>query len=819
VPKSFHATRNDYLLQSKVNLTFDETSQMSKRQFEKWVKSLKEVVVYAWDELGLPPKIGMTDEQIVADFRRLASFDPKSIQKYDQQTLDELVLMAPPNIGAGCLSFFPNIQKTKDISGNDLTGHSIYDLFTGDTHIEHLTNRLHRLFQTDKPYAFSRCVSSTQEFGGVQAKTGKGWIEAFAKNGAKGWDFWIDPTTRIRKDSKSKDLSLSKREIIDLQSKGLLKKKHLKHVDFAEFDGATRLRIRVYKQKQTVLEQGIRFFNTGLVQGGTNFPPTVAKFIYQHFTEDLKGQDRIVVYDPSAGFGGRLLGALSLNQDRHIRYVGTDPNPDNFLPEIDRTRYDYLGTYFNSHIKGKHQTEYDLFTLGSEVIHKDKRFQQYKGLIDFVFTSPPYFKAEGYSEDENQSYKKFPIYSDWRDGFLRKTLETAVEWLKPERYLAFNIADVAFSGTYLPLEQDTLDILEDLGMEYRGKYRMLTAPIPGGGLEDKQTRLPNTRNFAQVNGIWRKYEPIFFFWKPKRWKLPKKAKTKIQAKPSVSKYGVDELTPVQETARNRFYKRDDLFRPFGDKAVNGGKVRQSLCLVAENLTNIRKHHQSTIITQTSVHSPQGAIVASVAKELGLKAIICVGSSNRTALMKHPQMQLIDSLGAEIRIVAKHGMPNVLGAKIRDINATEHFFDIGFGMNVDSAYEALIGSTVNQVKNLPDELDYLVCSVGSGLQMAGILTGIHKFNKRIGKVVGVGVGPSRRKTIDRHLQGIGIEYDLIPPIAPYAKKYDEIIVGDGAVLDELYEAKAHHWMSNNLLTHYGDKRKHPKIGFWVIGCRI
>jgi hypothetical protein len=48
---------------------------------------------------------------------------------------------------------------------------------------------------------------------------------------------------------------------------------------------------------------------------------------------------------------------------------------------------------------------------------------------------------------------------------------------------------------------------------------------------------------------------------------------------------------------------------------------------------------------------------------------------------------------------------------------------------------MIETTANQVKNLPDRLDYLVISVESGLQMAGILKGINRYNKRIGQIVG------------------------------------------------------------------------------------
>lgn len=51
------------------------------------------------------------------------------------------------------------------------------------------------------------------------------------------------------------------------------------------------------------------------------FTPTAAAAIYHKFLPEEGG----VVWDMSAGFGGRLLGALAC--DRVDKYIGTDPNP------------------------------------------------------------------------------------------------------------------------------------------------------------------------------------------------------------------------------------------------------------------------------------------------------------------------------------------------------------------------------------------------------------------------------------------------------------------------------------------------------------
>ena len=41
--------------------------------------------------------------------------------------------------------------------------------------------------------------------------------------------------------------------------------------------------------------------------------------------------------------------------------------------------------------------------------------------FDFCFTSPPYFNAEEYSNEEVQSYKKYSTYGEWFDNFLIKS--------------------------------------------------------------------------------------------------------------------------------------------------------------------------------------------------------------------------------------------------------------------------------------------------------------------------------------------------------------------------------------------------------------
>ena len=155
-----------------------------------------------------------------------------------------------------------------------------------------------------------------------------------------------------------------------------------------------------------------------------------------------------------------------------------------------------------------HQNTYEIFTTGSEIIHLEERFQKYKGKLDFVFTSPPYFDRERYSDDDTQSFKKFNSYESWRDGFLKPTLTTAFEYLKNDRYICWNIADIKVGkDKWFTLEQDSIDILVALGCEYKGKIKMTMSPMTG-------VDLSGVKNSMKLEGTSYKYEPIFIFYKP-----------------------------------------------------------------------------------------------------------------------------------------------------------------------------------------------------------------------------------------------------------------------------------------------------------------
>jgi hypothetical protein len=88
-------------------------------------------------------------------------------------------------------------------------------------------------------------------------------------------------------------------------------------------------------------------------------------------------------------------------------------------------------------------------------------------------------------------------------------LTTIYEYLNNDRYILWNIADIKIGeSTYYPLEQDSIDILNELGCEYKGKLKMLMTRMVG--LDPSKSGI---KNAVKHGGKAYKFEPIFVFHK------------------------------------------------------------------------------------------------------------------------------------------------------------------------------------------------------------------------------------------------------------------------------------------------------------------
>jgi hypothetical protein len=326
----------------------------------------------------------------------------------------------------------------------------------------------------------------------------------------------------------SKNLYLKSEQVQQLKDEGYLSDVQLSNINRIESShtsdtGNTQeyvYQIRWYEKEVGIFPKILQVFRLSCGQPAVNFPALTAKWIYENYTKHIDGDEPLHIYDSSSGWGGRILGAMSSR--KKIHYVGTDPNPDNFIDELGISRYEYMAKFYNDNCVDdfsdsltkffdveKQGNTYEVFQDGSELISNNPKFQKYKGKLDIAFTSPPYFNREQYSQDENQSFKAYGEYEDWRDNFLRPTLTTIYEYLKNDRYILWNIADIKIGeSTYYPLEQDSIDILNELGCEYKGKLKMLMTRMVG--LDPSKSGI---KNAVEYQGKQYKFEPIFVFHK------------------------------------------------------------------------------------------------------------------------------------------------------------------------------------------------------------------------------------------------------------------------------------------------------------------
>ena len=522
--------RNTHILDNpKVNLFFEDILSMNEKEFRDWVILLRKTVVDSHVNHGCNAKTGKEEVEIIDNWNKLETYPVHEFGFEDEldDTTEEDVIINRSRIGGEVDQFFPNMMRTRiNYSDND-SGYSIFDLFNEDKFLEKMVRTSKRHYRRDSFYNYSLSGKrNNTEVSIVNVDNGKEWLLAYfgMPSVFRDYDFFLEETVEKEgKNSGYNQVAYSDilyaphdyiRELLDLN---VLEYKHYCNIDIENLSSDKKYIIRIYKKGQRLFPKAFASFRIGYIQPAVNFPPMTAKYLYERFTEKFIGEEPIRIYDPSAGWGGRILGAMSVKSDRSIHYIGTDPNPENFF-EDGSSRYSNVVDFYHTKTTRSNQFftnqhTYEVYQLGSEVISEDEKFQTHKGKIHLTFTSPPYFNREAYSEDENQSYKKYgSSYESWRDGFLEPTIRTICEWTVDGGVALWNIADILVSGGYFPLEQDSIRFFEKYGMRYMYTIKMTMQGMPGQNRVDDDG-VPKCKNYCKVNGKYYKYEPIFLFEK------------------------------------------------------------------------------------------------------------------------------------------------------------------------------------------------------------------------------------------------------------------------------------------------------------------
>lgn len=216
-----------------------------------------------------------------------------------------------------------------------------------------------------------------------------------------------------------------------------------------------------------------------------NFRPAVAKAIYEAYGKDKKGMK---VFDSSAGYGARMLGAHFASNV--VEYLGIDPNTaDSCKNEIE-----YLDSKFPT------GTKKQVLKMGSEDFTPEA-FPQYQNYFDLYFTSPPYFNTEQYSDAETQSYKKFPTYAGWVQGFYQATIDNACSALKADGVFAINIFEKVPN-----IKELTKLFLANNGWYVVRTDKYLMKAMPGVTKDENGNKVAKTRGkYDNFEPVWKAY--------------------------------------------------------------------------------------------------------------------------------------------------------------------------------------------------------------------------------------------------------------------------------------------------------------------------
>jgi hypothetical protein len=213
------------------------------------------------------------------------------------------------------------------------------------------------------------------------------------------------------------------------------RKNKLSLVDIMENDAErAKLQSQVEKRNRSGTYENIMFecwrINNGSI---TFFKMCNATFLYKKYQATK-------VLDFTAGWGGRMLGAINLG----IEYIGIDTNTDL------KPGYDQLIELFGCEAKCK--------MLWKSALEVDYSTLDY----DFVLTSPPYEDIEIYS---HMGYEGV----DWfYQAFLIKLIDEARKYNKG-RYTCINISPQMYKKLTEKYNYKKCDIVEDLKEQKNGK--------------------------------------------------------------------------------------------------------------------------------------------------------------------------------------------------------------------------------------------------------------------------------------------------------------------------------------------------------------
>ena len=183
-----------------------------------------------------------------------------------------------------------------------------------------------------------------------------------------------------------------------------------------------------------VTPSGIRYIKNnhfGSIMSAFYFRASILNpvVIYSIYNLELKKyySTKVKIFSPTLGWSSYLYGLLSNNNI--VEYVGTDV----IQSVCKNTNSIGKSLFTNKYI--------DIYCKPSEDLLKDIYFmKKYSNYFDIIFFSPPYYKQEIYSGD-NQSVNRYNSYDSWLVNYWEQTIILCYKLLHKKGILCYIISN------------------------------------------------------------------------------------------------------------------------------------------------------------------------------------------------------------------------------------------------------------------------------------------------------------------------------------------------------------------------------------------
>jgi hypothetical protein len=136
------------------------------------------------------------------------------------------------------------------------------------------------------------------------------------------------------------------------------------------------------------------------------------------------------------------------------KYIGVDPHPDA------SRAFTALATAFKSGLVF-HNAPFEEVDLGDLQ-------------ADLVFTSPPYFSVERYSNEPTQSWVRYKTWDSWIQGFLTPFVQKSFAYLRTGGVFCVNTKDVRVRNKVMPIGGEVVRLALKAGFTHEAT---MTLPL------------------------------------------------------------------------------------------------------------------------------------------------------------------------------------------------------------------------------------------------------------------------------------------------------------------------------------------------------